>query len=98
MSDQPNPFCPYCDGPLYVDDGRLSNRDHIIPKVLGGNKSPENMILVCRGCNVLKGNMTPNAMRAFADDIEARAAHVRKIAARVEDLIERRALSFGVKS
>lgn len=81
--------CPYCDGPMVI-----RSREHIIPKILG-NRGHHNLTYVCQSCNTLKGNMTPYAMRCLADDIEAQARLVRKIADRVDALIAERGLMSG---
>lgn len=80
--------CPYCDEPMTRE-----SKDHIIPKTCGGGAlGSGNIARVCQPCNSIKGNMTPSAMRALADDIEVYAARVRKIADRVDLLIAQRGL------
>lgn len=82
--------CPYCDGPM-----PHPSRDHIVSKRLGGNRGPHNIIRVCRACNQVKGDMTPDAMRSLAEEMEYEASVVRKIADRVDALITERGLLPG---
>lgn len=42
------------------------NLDHIIPRSRGGSDDPANLRLLCRGCNVSRGNrLEPDVMEAF---------------------------------
>lgn len=45
--------CPFCGTKLSVDNAEL---DHIIPKSMGGEDTPENMRYVCAKCNRIKAN------------------------------------------
>jgi HNH endonuclease len=58
-----NPFnqpCYYCGE---VVTGRQLQRDHFIPKFLGGANSLENLVYACNTCNVIKGPRTVEAAR-----------------------------------
>lgn len=85
--------CPYCDGPM---PKTVATKDHIVPRALGGHRlGPRNIIRVCLPCNQLKGEMTPEALLAVADEMEIRAAQVREMAKRVDRLISERGLLPG---
>lgn len=55
--------CAYCSRVL-VTDRRLSRRanfatlDHLTPLALGGASDPDNLVLCCRLCNIVKGHST----------------------------------------
>ena len=49
-----NHACPYCGNTL----GGNPHADHIYPVSKGGQSFRENMVYVCRGCNVKKGILT----------------------------------------
>jgi len=61
MNDQPEGTpCTYCKTPTTREPGpEQYNGDHIIPKVKGGNNTPENHLDSCRTCNLNKGPRTP---------------------------------------
>ena len=46
--------CFYCGNPLYK-----YQVDHVIPIVLGGSNSPDNLVLACPHCNKSKGGRLP---------------------------------------
>ena len=46
-------YCPFCGTKLSVDNAEL---DHIIPKSMGGEDTPENLRYVCAKCNRIKAD------------------------------------------
>lgn len=50
-------LCPYCGEKI---DPQNSHADHIYPVSKGGRSSPKNMVYICSGCNLSKGNKTLN--------------------------------------
>lgn len=46
--------CPYCGGML----GEDAHADHIYPVSRGGQSTTDNMVMVCRACNMAKGDKT----------------------------------------
>ncbi|MEC3912355.1 HNH endonuclease [Sphingobium sp. CR2-8] len=82
--------CPYCDGPM---PKAVTTKDHIVPRVLCGQRlGPQNIIRVCRACNQLKGEMTPDALVTLAEEMEFQARQIREMARRVDVLIGERGL------
>lgn len=51
--DQYN-HCPYCGN----DIGNDPQADHIYPISKGGRSTPENMVYICKSCNIKKGTLT----------------------------------------
>jgi hypothetical protein len=52
--------CAYCGGRFRAH--QLS-REHVVPVSRGGSDSWRNLVTACRGCNVRKGNRTPEEAR-----------------------------------
>lgn len=55
--------CYYCDRWLTeIHLGYFSNKsiDHFIPKAKGGRGFNDNLVICCRACNDLKGNLLPD--------------------------------------
>ena len=53
--------CPYCAVPMEFGDPhspRRPTKDHLLPKARGGRGLHGNVLMVCGGCNVSKGDMT----------------------------------------
>ncbi|WP_051423031.1 HNH endonuclease [Arthrobacter sp. MA-N2] len=51
--------CPHCRVLLDYQRGRLPNSaepDHIVPYARGGQDTIENLSVICRTCNISKGN------------------------------------------
>lgn len=50
--------CPVCGRPFSpkINAGNSPSRDHIVPKVMGGQTSTKNLQVICRDCNHLKGS------------------------------------------
>ena len=48
--------CVYCAVPLELDTATL---DHVFPVAHGGRHDPPNLVVACRACNQLKGDMLP---------------------------------------
>jgi 5-methylcytosine-specific restriction endonuclease McrA len=69
------PDCPYCEDPFYYLDGHI---DHIIPKSFGGTDTRENIILVCKECNVQKQN-TPLHLWLLKKNISLHHTYVRLV-------------------
>ena len=57
-------FCFYCGAPKETTQMTL---DHLVPRCLGGDKSPENVVPACRKCNIEKGGMTVEEYRAHLE-------------------------------
>lgn len=54
--------CPYCKRQMNLRDVRLEpTRDHVIPKSLGGRA----IVICCRQCNNIKGDMMPDIWAAY---------------------------------
>jgi 5-methylcytosine-specific restriction endonuclease McrA len=51
--------CVYCGDPA-------STTDHYVPRSLGGSHDTENLRPACVLCNVMKGDMAPDAWEAWA--------------------------------
>lgn len=61
-------MCPYCNKKLKPKDLSV---DHIIPKSRGGSDDIRNLRLVCKKCNLLKGNFIESEfsrVRHFIED------------------------------
>ncbi len=56
-------MCPGCD--MYFPF-RVMEVDHILPRAKGGTDHPDNLQLLCSGCNRSKGDKTMAEWRAFA--------------------------------
>lgn len=55
--------CYYCGRPLTeMKMGYFSNKsiDHFIPRSKGGRGFNDNLVICCRACNDLKGDLLPN--------------------------------------
>ena len=50
--------CNYCSVPLHGG----GDRDHVIPLAKRGLNGKENIQLLCRSCNLIKGNTLPNRL------------------------------------
>jgi len=50
------PFCPYCNCVLTMKN---SSRDHMIPRIRGGNNKENNCVTCCISCNNKKGKLMP---------------------------------------
>ena len=48
------PKCPYCSGKI----ADFPHADHIYPVSKGGLSTKENMVFICRDCNIKKGSLT----------------------------------------
>lgn len=64
--------CPYCNNPV----GEEPHADHIYPVSKGGNSNKDNMVYICKKCNLRKSDLT---LREFIlkaslnrDEVEAR--------------------------
>lgn len=86
--------CIYCDRPF--DDAHYGTRrtkDHVVPRALGrGGHVREGVVPACGGCNQLKADMMPSALRAMAEEHRQRAKALDRIAERQARLIEERGL------
>lgn len=90
--------CPYCDRVMDVTGAQLwstRTKDHIVPKVLGGDNHPLNVTFCCRHCNQLKGGSTPGMLRELAREMHGKAVLIDKIANRVDGLMAARSLIGG---
>lgn len=54
------PNCAYCNRETTLDkDAPLERtKDHVLPKARGGTNALTNLVVACRECNELKGNLT----------------------------------------
>ena len=50
--------CAYCDG---LTDDTVLEKEHIVPRALGGSNRLANHVISCRTCNEDKGSLHPNA-------------------------------------
>jgi 5-methylcytosine-specific restriction endonuclease McrA len=48
-------MCAYC--PFIFTNGSQATRDHVLPKSKGGKNTLDNLVLACRKCNKIKGQM-----------------------------------------
>ncbi len=60
---QQNGLCAYCRRVMTTDrrherKARFATLDHLVPIAQGGNNDPENLVLCCRLCNIVKGHST----------------------------------------
>lgn len=65
--------CPYCDVRLLLSNVSV---DHRVPLSRGGTSHPDNLTLIDRRCNKLKGELTGEeyrALREWLDDLEEEA-------------------------
>jgi len=53
-------ICPYCAKVMVFafDHPHRPTRDHVLPKIRGGNQKPNNRLIVCALCNTHKGYRT----------------------------------------
>lgn len=58
------PNCIYCSNSIPIKDYSV---DHIIPRSRGGSDTIENIQLVCRSCNLMKGGLLDNEFRELLD-------------------------------
>lgn len=56
------PDCPYCLKPIAWQTFSV---DHILPTSRAGESAPENLVWVCRECNITKGNLTGDEYKAL---------------------------------
>lgn len=88
-------LCTYCGNPFNeAHYGTRRTKDHVIPRSLNisGGHVREGLVPACGGCNMLKADMMPSAMRATANEHRKRAATLDRIADIAERLIEERRL------
>ena len=52
---------------MRTDVGEKYHRDHIVPLSKGGGSEPGNIQLLCRWCNLSKGNKTDAEFRAYRE-------------------------------
>ena len=64
--------CPYCGMPVTEDNRHF---DHVIPFVLGGTHTDDNIQVLCAQCNRWKGSTTPDA---FFAEVRAMVERKRK--------------------
>lgn len=53
--------CFYCKKQMTLDLGyeETAERDHVIPKSIGGTGKSRNIVISCHKCNTIKGNKYP---------------------------------------
>lgn len=82
--------CPYCDEPMDTSGAQnwsTRTKDHLVPKLLGGDNHPLNLVYCCKLCNHLKGSSTPAMLRQLANEMRERVARIERIALRVETIM-----------
>jgi hypothetical protein len=52
--------CPYCNVPIDILSLTL---DHVIPRSAGGEFALDNMQVICKDCNAMKGDLSDDAFR-----------------------------------
>lgn len=52
--------CPYCNAPIDILSLTL---DHVIPRAAGGEFALDNMQVICKDCNAMKGDLSDAAFR-----------------------------------
>lgn len=59
LSEAQNHRCCYCSGEMTFDLHKDTSvtRDHVIPRVFGGQTTWENLVAACCKCNHTRGNM-----------------------------------------
>lgn len=58
--------CPYCGRTMGLGDPRdYPSRDHKLSRHRGGKDEPDNLIVVCSRCNVVKATMTTEEYMEF---------------------------------
>ena len=83
--------CTYCGATPQENELHI---DHVVPKALGGQDSPENLVVSCSDCNLGKASTAPNGEMVAAVDeaiAVAQAAHaalMSRVSDRVDDLAE----------
>jgi len=58
MFDAGQTTCRYCSKPLTPETATI---DHVLPISLGGDHSPQNMVLSCQPCNHRRGEIMDHA-------------------------------------
>lgn len=73
--------CPYCDRDMDTRSWSMApSTDHLDPVSRGGSNSPENKLVVCRGCNEAKSGRTlEEFLTHLKDRRDPRAAHVQRV-------------------
>lgn len=63
-----DPHCRYCRQSVTA---ATSSLDHIIPRSRGGTNSQDNLVLVCRRCNTLKGDRLPAELTEWVANVNS---------------------------
>ncbi len=69
--------CHWCTRPMSFDwtsprDKRFATVEHLLPRSRGGTSQPGNLVLACRKCNVVRGNLAdPTQFNLRMDRIAA---------------------------
>jgi hypothetical protein len=63
LMQKQNGLCAYCGRAMTVDRkherrARFATIEHIVPIAGGGSNEPDNLMLCCRICNIVKGHST----------------------------------------
>lgn len=69
-----------------INKDHAPSRDHVVPLSRGGRDTIDNIIVVCRRCNNLKGDLTlPEWLEHLVADDEPEALYVKAIVNRIEE-------------
>jgi 5-methylcytosine-specific restriction endonuclease McrA len=72
--------CVYC-GATAEESGSHLHLDHVVPRSLGGEDSPSNLVTACRGCNCARKAMSLAQWSRYVAAL--RGLHPRTISRRV---------------
>jgi 5-methylcytosine-specific restriction endonuclease McrA len=65
--------CSYCGIPT---EEYNRTRDHVIPLSMGGTNTLDNLVLACKSCNGLKGNLTVEEFLGYLRGVQERRSEL----------------------